>query len=384
MKEVALVTDGIYPYVIGGMQKHAFYLAKYMAGAGMRVHLYHTGDGAEEGLADNTFFSEEEKANITANYIPFPKKGNLPGHYVRASYAYADAVFEALKPKLSQVEFILCKGFTALRLLDEKEKGLACPPIAVQLHGLEMFQRTFSLKSKLQIQLLKHPARQCITKADYVFSYGNKIAKLHEELGVKPDRIFIQHGGVEERYVRETANSKKHKQIRFLYVGGRDERRKGLEELNGVITDIVGSEEFEFHFIGPVPEDKQIDSPKLKYWGVVRDINTYNKIVDEADVLVLPSISEGFPTVIIEAMSRGLAVIATDVGAVAESVGPKNGWLIEAADVIQLRRAIREAIDESDDRLLAKKQASLQLIRDRFTWERHIQEIQEFLKQLEN
>ena len=28
---IALITDGIAPYVIGGMQKHSFYLAKYFA-----------------------------------------------------------------------------------------------------------------------------------------------------------------------------------------------------------------------------------------------------------------------------------------------------------------------------------------------------------------
>jgi hypothetical protein len=26
---IALITDGIAPYVLGGMQKHSFYLAKY-------------------------------------------------------------------------------------------------------------------------------------------------------------------------------------------------------------------------------------------------------------------------------------------------------------------------------------------------------------------
>ena len=38
-------------------------------------------------------------------------------------------------------------------------------------------------------------------------------------------------------------------------------------------------------------------------------------ILDSADTLVLPSISEGMPNVILEAMSRGLSIIATDVGA---------------------------------------------------------------------
>ena len=382
MFKVALVTDGIYPYVIGGMQKHAFYLAKYMAGAGVQVHLFHTGEGAENGLAENTFFTDEEKANITATYIPFVDTGRLPGHYVRAYYAYSKLIFEALKPFLSELDFILCKGFTATFLLEEKQRGTKCPPVAVQLHGLEMFQRTFSLKSRMQSLLLKRHARYNITAADYVFSYGNKIAELHRQLGTKPERIFIQHGGVEAQHVLKTASPKRQEHIRFLYVGGRDERRKGLEELNGVIGQIIDNHNFEFHFIGPIPKSKQINSPKLKYWGVVRNINSYNAIVDQADVLVLPSISEGFPTVIVEAMSRGLAIIATDVGAVAESVSDTNGWLIEGGDVPALKQAMLDAIDVSNNDLLARKAASLELIRKRFTWERHIQEILEFFKGL--
>ena len=37
--------------------------------------------------------------------------------------------------------------------------------------------------------------------------------------------------------------------------------------------------------------------------------------LDECDVLLLPSLSEGMPTVVLEAMARGLQIIGSDVGA---------------------------------------------------------------------
>ena len=40
--------------------------------------------------------------------------------------------------------------------------------------------------------------------------------------------------------------------------------------------------------------------------------------LDECDVLLLPSLSEGMPTVVLEAMARGLKIIGTDVGAMSE------------------------------------------------------------------
>ena len=39
--KIALLTDGIYPYVIGGMQKHSYFLAKYLARNKINVDLYH-------------------------------------------------------------------------------------------------------------------------------------------------------------------------------------------------------------------------------------------------------------------------------------------------------------------------------------------------------
>ena len=41
---IALITDGIAPYVLGGMQKHSFYLAKYFAKNKIHVDLIHYND----------------------------------------------------------------------------------------------------------------------------------------------------------------------------------------------------------------------------------------------------------------------------------------------------------------------------------------------------
>ena len=54
----------------------------------------------------------------------------------------------------------------------------------------------------------------------------------------------------------------------------------------------------------------------------------------------MPSLSEGMPTVILEAMARGKAVIATDVGAVSELVSEENGVLIQAGSVEELSNAL--------------------------------------------
>ena len=82
--------------------------------------------------------------------------------------------------------------------------------------------------------------------------------------------------------------------------------------------------------MGNIPKDYQIRTEKIKivYHGVIVDDLQKQKVYDNCDVLVCPSFSEGMPNVILEAMSRGLAIIATDVGAISEMVCPSNGILL--------------------------------------------------------
>ena len=70
---------------------------------------------------------------------------------------------------------------------------------------------------------------------------------------------------------------------------------------------------------------------------------------------------------ILEALASGLAIIATNVGAIASMVNEKNGWLIEPTNTIQLEKVMIEAINSKD--LLSKKEHSLQLVNTTFNWE---------------
>ena len=60
-----------------------------------------------------------------------------------------------------------------------------------------------------------------------------------------------------------------------------------------------------------------------------------------ADVLVLPSLSEGFPVTILEAMASGLPVIATRVGGVPEIIENNvNGYLVETENPQEIAEAL--------------------------------------------
>ena len=65
-------------------------------------------------------------------------------------------------------------------------------------------------------------------------------------------------------------------------------------------------------------------------------------LFDLADAYVLPSYKEGLPMSILEAMSHGLPILATNVGGIPELVeNGVNGFLFSPGDIV----AIQESID---------------------------------------
>ncbi|MGC4765854.1 glycosyltransferase family 4 protein [Micromonospora sp. DT46] len=64
------------------------------------------------------------------------------------------------------------------------------------------------------------------------------------------------------------------------------------------------------------------------------------------DLFVLPSHTEGFPNVVVEAMALGCPVVATDVGATAEILGDDSGVVVAPSDPAGLAAALRELMTD--------------------------------------
>lgn len=368
--KLLILTDGVFPFVIGGMQKHSHYLAKFLIEQGHQITLVHCVGHSE------TLVTHEQLCNawgltsavgFDSICLRFPKAGQQPGHYIRESFAYSEMIWKTIQDKIDTYDFVYAKGFSAWKLLHSKSRGVKMPPVGVKFHGYEMFQKPAGFKSWLQAWMLRGPVKWNNLKADYVFSYGGKITPLIRSLGVQENRIIEIPTGIDASWIRTHIRQTPHDAIQFVFVG-RFERRKGVEELTSALKELIDQPGFHFHFVGPIPVSARIKDERMTYHGTIGDAKAMQGILDMCDVLVVPSHSEGMPNVIMEGMARGLSILATDVGAVSSVVDTSNGWFVEPGDSTMLKKMLQEIIAMDKSAVDARKTRSLEKIRS-FTWQ---------------
>jgi len=373
IKRVALLTDGLHPLVLGGMQKHSYYLLVELLARDIAVTVYHPGPKSITSHLPNG-----DQAGLTEVIIPFPVGLKLPGSYIRNSYSFSIAIADNLMEQDHQPDYIYAQGFTAWALLDRKRKGKSIAPIGVNFHGLEMFQQAVGLKQRIIQQFFRAPVTFNLKHADVVYSLGGKLTDILNSL-VPAERISVIPIALDEIWYTQLPQRVASEVRKFLFIG-RYERRKGIEELNEAIQ-ALHIPNVEFHFVGPIPASKRIQSSQVKYHGKVMEIGALQAIIDDMDVILVPSYSEGLPTVILEGMARGLAVIATDVGAVADLVDSEVGRLIPSGDASALTSALQELSEMPATLLSSMGAIAASRIANSYTWhqvaDRTLQDIQD-------
>jgi glycosyltransferase involved in cell wall biosynthesis len=375
--KVALLTDGIYPFIMGGMQVHSYYLAKYLAKKKIQVDVYHYyyKNDTKYGDLQKKFYEDIDSKYVKLKLIKYPQKHSFPGHYLYERYNYSKNIYQQMISEY-KYDFIYIQGFSGWYLLKNRmDKSVLN---GLNFHGYEMFQRAPGLIAWLKMQMLKYAVIYNISRADTVFSFGGHISGILKKLRVEDSKIIEIPNAIEDKWLNYFLKPVQ-KVKRFVFVG-RYERRKGIEELTEAIRNLNSTLPFEFHFVGPIPQDKMIKREGVIYHGLVMEQRNVKSIIKDCDVLVCPSYSEGMPNVILEAMSSGLAIIATDVGAVSKMVSAENGWLLHENNWQILKDTIEKAIRSDVAALEEMKRNSVQKIKNNFLWDDAIDQLIENVK----
>ena len=183
--------------------------------------------------------------------------------------------------------------------------------------------------------------------ADHIFVASSFTAASLKEYPSQLSPIHIIPYGFPEVNPGKVYNLDKNKPLRVLFVGGLSQRK-------GVANVFEAAEHFGRHVELTVVGHKLNDQcpaldqalskhkwiPSLPHAGILELMRMH-------DVLVFPSLFEGFGLVITEAMSQGTPVITTE-----RTAGPdliehgKNGWLVEAGSTKALEEIIEVLIGD--------------------------------------
>ena len=162
-------------------------------------------------------------------------------------------------------------------------------------------------------------------------------------------------------------------------------KRKGVEDLIHAIDLLKKRNELEnlkFLIAGSGLEEKTLIQlanelqvePWIEFLGWT-DGKLKEKYIKESQVLVLPSYNEGLPIAILEAVSYGMPVIATDVGDISAAVkNGVNGFLVKPGDVQELANSITR-ISADKEKYMKMVNASKKIADEKFSDKKYFEKL---------
>ena len=101
-----------------------------------------------------------------------------------------------------------------------------------------------------------------------------------------------------------------------------------------------------------------------------------------ADIFCLPSIHEGFPLSIAEALSIGLIIVASSTEGIPEAIiEGKNGFLAKPKHVHQLSKKLIKALMLSDEEIIDIGLNNVKLAREKYSWDKITKQILEVYRE---
>ncbi|ABR54109.1 glycosyl transferase group 1 [Methanococcus vannielii SB] len=316
--------------------KHANYFKKYTKKklinninkpSNLKVHLiptvYFKTDGNNEKLGDMLF----------KKFDKYIQKNNLKFDLIHAHFTYP-------------------YGHAASKL------GIKYNvPIVVTAHGYDIYDLPF------RDPYWKSTISQTLNSASQIITVGKKNTESIDKLGIKTPVSVIPNGyNPKKFYPRNSEECRKlldlPKKSKILLSVGNLEPVKGhahliksiskvLEKRKDILCVIVGDGKLKNEL------QKQIDTLNLNNNVKLVGAKPHEEIpiwMNAADLFVLPSLNEGNPTVLVEALSTGLPFIGTNVGGIPEIINSDEyGLLCEPKNPENLAENILIALEKDWD-----------------------------------
>lgn len=354
-KKILLLTTNYFP-VIGGTEQECRNLARQFKKEGHQCRVL-------------TSFREHLLPEEEIDGIPVSRK--IRGwHFYEATYLLS--VFFSLLKLRRQFDHIICFGL---------KRFTAPAVIFCRLFGKKIFFRAESPGSFDQTLCLRHGKLicrlSCLAHGAVVFT---KETRDQLERNNFPKKKIFRIPNSVDTILFCPAEKKITAPIKFCFAG-RLAKIKGLDTFIAALGRLRReTPDFKVLIIGDgdlkselVKQAEQLGiSGQVLFTGDTERVSDYYK---QSDIFVLPSLSEGMPLALLEAMACGLCCIGSDTGGIQELMGPavdstpalpykicENGLLFPPGDADALLQALLKVIADPDLRQKLSARARRQVL----------------------
>ena len=223
--------------------------------------------------------------------------------------------------------------------------------------------------------------KQLLPQLDRVHCVSEDMGQIMRQYGARPDQIFINHPSIDpSRFQRQQPYSLKTEGPYHIISVGRLHWKKGLEygllairQLidtgYDVVYDIIGGGESE-ESLRFATHDLGLQAHVQ--WHGRQPATLVKQQLEQADICLLPSLSEGLSNAALEAMAMELPIVATMAGGMAEAITDGvEGYLVPSRDAAAMAQATSHLLDNPQLRQ-QMGQAGRQRIESQFHLQRQI------------
>lgn len=317
-------------------------IARYPAGLRPRSYVYRDAD---------TDFQPE---GCTTTYVHYPTLPVLGRMTNGAACARAlRPVLDDFRPDVVLAYWLYPDAYGALQVA--REAGL---PMVAGARGSDL---------RVRDVLSRRLTRPVVAGVQRLLVVSEDLARVAvERYGADPDRIRVIANGCDTRLFRLQPRVAARSRLglaadaRLIVYVGRLVPEKGLGELLAAMARLpTGPWQLALIGDGPMRGVLERAATRSPVPVLLPGSQTPQQVADwmaAADVVTLPSYSEGHPNVLVEALACGRPVVATDVGGIPEVVDAHSGRLVPVRDVDALANALAEVTDaEWDAQALSRR-----------------------------
>jgi len=180
-------------------------------------------------------------------------------------------------------------------------------------------------------------------------------AALTRLLDLPAGHVAVLHNAVPDPHPAPPAPRPDGTPVHLLFLGHLSERKGVSDLIRALATPALAARPWRATLAGggPIEEYRALATAlgvasRIAFPGWV-DQSRVRALFADADILVLPSHAEGLAMSVLEALSHGLAVVTTPVGAHEEVIVPEiSGLMVAPGDIVKLAGALQRVIDDGD------------------------------------